>query len=84
MYNVETWLDGQGFGNKPIVVGEYNGYSAKTIAATGEAILAVPEVWMGLLFNSDVGAKGNILTGTQIQAYKNTKADHRALHNMPC
>ena len=62
----------------PSPSGEYNGYSAQTIAATGEAILSTPEVWFGLLFNSDVGAKGNVLEGEQITAYQQTKADKRA------
>jgi hypothetical protein len=76
--NLEAWMDKQGYPDKPIAVGEYNGYSAQTIAATGEALLSTPEVWFGLLFNSDVGAKGNVLEGEQITAYQQTKADKRA------
>jgi hypothetical protein len=84
VHNVETWLDGQGFGDKPIVIGEYNGYSAETIAAAGEAILATPEVWIGMIYNSAHGGKGNVLDGAELEAYKSTKADDRALHDPPC
>ena len=37
----------------PLGVGEYNGYSAETIAAAGEALLSTPNVWFGCVWNSD-------------------------------
>lgn len=82
--NLETWMDGQGFGDKPLGIGEYNGYTASSIAAAGEAILATPEVWFGLVFNSANGGKGNVLHDDQITAYQNTKADVRASHTPAC
>jgi hypothetical protein len=76
--NLEEWMDKQGHPDKPIAIGEYNGYSPKALAEAGEAILSTPEVWFGLVFNSDHGAKGNVLDGEEITAFKETKADERA------
>ena len=39
----------------PLGVGEYNGYSAQTIAAAGEALLSTPNVWFGCVWNSTGG-----------------------------
>ena len=50
-------MDDQGFPDKPLGLGEYNGHTAQTIAATGQAILSTPEVWFGLAWNSDTGRK---------------------------
>ena len=38
-------------------VGEYNGYSAKSIADAGERLLSTPDVWFGCMWNS-TGGKG--------------------------
>ena len=81
---LETWLDQQGFGDKPILFGEYNAYTAAEVAQMGEPALSTPEVWAALVFNSDVGAKGEPLTGARLDAYKATKADARALHDPTC
>ena len=42
----------------PIGVGEYNGYSATTIAAAGEALLGTPNVWFGILWNAAAEVDG--------------------------
>ena len=39
----------------PMGIGEYNGYSAETIAAAGEAILGTPNVWFGCMWNATEG-----------------------------
>ena len=42
-------------------VGEYNGYSAETIAGAGEALMSTPNVWFGCMWNA-TGDKGWELT----------------------
>jgi hypothetical protein len=77
-----TWLDNHGQPNKPIGLGEYNGFSAAAIQQAGEAILSTPEVWFGLAWNS-TGDSYSPLTGDRLTAYQATKADSRALHLSP-
>ena len=78
-----NWLDQQGHPNKPIGLGEYNGFTAAAIKAAGEAILSTPEVWFGLAWNSE-GDSYAPLTGDRITAFKATKADARALRDSGC
>ena len=63
-----TWMDGQGFPDKPIGLGEYNGHTAEAVAAAGEAILSTPEVWFGLVWNST--ERFSPLTGTRLTEFK--------------
>jgi hypothetical protein len=76
---LENWMDSVGHPNKPLGVGEYNGFSAKAIADAGEVLLSTPEVWFGLAWNSQGGSYAP-LTGDRITAFQKTKADARALH----
>ena len=69
-------MKSRGF-NHPLGVGEYNGYSAKTIADAGEALLSTPNVWFGCVWNS-TGSKGWTLEGDRLQAFKRTLADKRS------
>ena len=71
------WMDDQGYPNKPIGLGEYNGHTAKAIAAAGEAILSTPEAWFGLAWNSDTDTYSP-LTGDRLTEFQKTKADARA------
>lgn len=61
----------------PIGVGEYNGYSAETIAAAGAALLGTPNVWFGCMWNSTEG-KGWTLEGERLQAFRQTLVTARA------
>jgi hypothetical protein len=61
----------------PMGVGEYNGYSAKSIADAGEALMSTPNVWFGCMWNSTEG-KGYALTGDRLAAFKATLADPRS------
>lgn len=65
-----------GIPGKPLGVGEYNGYSAATIAAAGDAILATQQVWFGCMWNATTG-KGYVLEGARLDAFKKTLADTR-------
>jgi hypothetical protein len=80
---LETWLDRVGQPDKPIGLGEYNGFTAAAITAAGEAILSTPEVWFGLAWNSTGGAYAP-LVGDRLSAYRATKADSRAQRDAGC
>jgi hypothetical protein len=57
-------------------VGEYNGYSAQTIAEMGDVLLSTPNVWFGCMWNSS-GGKGVPLSGDRLTAFRQTLADPR-------
>lgn len=76
VYALAKYLSGRGF-SLPMGVGEYNGYSAKSIADAGEALLSTPNVWFGCMWNS-TGGKGWELTGDRLKAFQNTLADPRS------
>ena len=63
----------------PIAIGEYNGYSAATIKAAGDAILHTKQVWFGCMWNSTIG-KGYTLTGDRLGAFKGTLAEARTMN----
>jgi len=71
-----AYVDGRGY-TKPLGVGEYNGYSATTIADAGEALLSTPNVWFGCVWNSD-GDRATELTGDRLTAFQKTLADPRS------
>jgi hypothetical protein len=62
--------------NLPLGVGEYNGLSAATITAAGDALLSTPKVWFGCIWNND-GPTGSVLTGDRLTAFQKTLADPR-------
>jgi hypothetical protein len=66
----------------PLAVGEYNGYSAKSIADAGEALLSTKNVWFGCVWNS-TGGKGYVLEGDRLRAFQRTLADPRAAEPTP-
>ena len=41
----------------PMGVGEYNGFTAETITAAGEALLGTPNVWFGCMWNANGDAR---------------------------
>ena len=61
----------------PIGVGEYNGYSAETIAAAGAALLGTSNIWFGCMWNATHG-KGHTLEGERLTAFRQTLATSRA------
>lgn len=61
----------------PLAVGEYNGYSAKSIADAGEALLSTENVWFGCVWNS-TGGKGYPLSGDRLESFQKTLADPRS------
>ncbi|MCW2797919.1 hypothetical protein [Nocardioides sp.] len=72
-----SFLKSRGHGSLPIAVGEYNGYSAATIAGAGDALLSTPNVWFGCVWNS-TGGKGVTLSGDRLAAFQQTLADPRS------
>lgn len=73
---VSTYLGSRGI-DLPLGVGEYNGFSAETIADAGEALLSTPDVWFGCLWNS-TGGQGWALSGDRLAAFRATLADARS------
>lgn len=76
---VVKFLTDRGKPNMPIVIGEYNGFTAEAIASAGEKFLAAPTLWIASVFNSDVGNLGFPLAGDRLTAFKKIKADPRVL-----
>ncbi len=74
---LSAYLATRGHPTMPIGVGEYNGYSAATIAAAGTAILETPHVWFGCLWNS-TESKGHVLEGERLAAFQQTLVAARA------
>ena len=71
-------LADRGVPDKPIVIGEYNGWTAAAVAESGEVFLSTPSLWVACVFNSDVGNKGRILEGDRLIAFQQTLADPRS------
>ena len=76
IYALRSYLSSRGY-NHPIGVGEYNGFSAATIAAAGEALLGTPDVWFGILWNAAADVDW-VLDGDRLAAFQQTLADGRA------
>ncbi|UFN46311.1 hypothetical protein [Nocardioides okcheonensis] len=68
-----TFLTQRGFATMPLGIGEYNGYSARTITDAGNALLTTSGVWFGCLWNS-TGGKGVALSGDRLTAFRGTVA----------
>ena len=73
-----NWMDSVGQPNKPLGVGEYNGFTAAAVTAAGDAILSTPEVWFAVVWNSTAGNHVP-LEGDRVTAFQRTKTDPRAL-----
>lgn len=76
---LHQFMKDNGIPNKPVVIGEYNGYSYETIKEAGDAILDLPNTWIGCMWNSTIG-KGHTLTGDRLTAFKETLADPRVVN----
>jgi hypothetical protein len=74
---LKTWMADRGRSSMPVLIGEYNGWTAAHISEMGTAMLGLPQFWTGLVFNSDNGNKGLVLSGDRLTAFKATKADSR-------
>lgn len=74
---LRAYLAARGHADVPIGVGEYNGYSAATIAAAGAALLDTPNVWFGCMWNATAG-KGYALEGDRLEAFRATLATVQA------
>lgn len=76
IYTLSEYVQSRGF-DLPLGVGEYNGYTAKSIADAGEALLSTPNVWFGCVWNA-TGGIGYALEGDRLAAFKATLADPRS------
>ncbi|KRF06403.1 hypothetical protein ASG88_19810, partial [Nocardioides sp. Soil777] len=70
---LSSYLRSRGY-DLPLGVGEYNGFSAETIAAAGEALLTTPNVWFGCMWNEN-GEFARELSGERLEAFRATVAD---------
>jgi hypothetical protein len=61
----------------PLGVGEYNGLSASTITAAGNALFTTPNVWFGCVWNQNLDFV-QVLTGDRLTAFRQTLADPRS------
>lgn len=69
-------------GSKPLLIGEYNGFSGESLAESGEIFLSTPTLWVVCFWNSQAeGDKGTpLVPGTErMEAFQATKADARVL-----
>lgn len=70
-------LADRGHPDKPIVIGEYNGWEADAIEESGETWLSTPSLYAALMFNSSTGGKGKVLSGDRLTAFQKTLRDPR-------
>ena len=75
IYALSNYVMTRGF-SLPLGVGEYNGYSAGSIARAGEALLSTPNVWFGCVWNA-IGDVDWELSGDRLAAFKQTLSDPR-------
>lgn len=62
----------------PVVVGEYNGWTAEAIAESGRIFLDCPNVKVACMWNSGPTGLGIPLEGDRLTAFKGTLRDPRA------
>jgi hypothetical protein len=74
---LSKFMQSRGYGSMPLGIGEYNGWSAQSIADVGDALLTTPNMWFGCVWNSTGGA-GLVLTGDRLNAFRETLADPRS------
>lgn len=75
---LERWMSSVGHPDKPLGLGEYNGFTADAVAGAGEVILSTPDLWFAAVWNSTAGNHVP-LEGDRITAFQQTKSDPRAL-----
>jgi hypothetical protein len=59
----------------PFVIGEYNTNENTTAQAVSNVILNNDRIAIACVFNSNVGSKGIVLSGSMLTTYKNLKAN---------
>jgi hypothetical protein len=79
---LSAYLNSRGHGDLPIGVGEYNGFSAQSITAAGDAMFRTPNVWFGCMWNA-TGGRGWQLSGDRLEAFRGTLADPRCAPPLP-
>ncbi|WP_182523407.1 hypothetical protein [Nocardioides dongkuii] len=67
---LRSYLRSRGHGSLPIGIGEYNGYSGRTISDAGDALFTTPNVWFGCVWNSGDW----VLSGNRLAAFRRTLA----------
>jgi hypothetical protein len=75
--DMAAFVKSRGHEDMPLGVGEYNGLSAATIAAAGEALLSTPNVWFGCLWNDNLDF-ATVVSGDRLTAFQQTLTDPRS------
>lgn len=70
-------LSDAGRPDMPVVIGEYNGFTAAAIEESGRLFLECPNVKAALVWNSGPTGLGTPLDGDRLAAFRATKADPR-------
>lgn len=83
---MEQWAADQGHPNMPLMIGEYNAQTAQDLTDAGNAMLASPNMWVFMIWNSTGTGNANAtpLEGDRLAAFQATKADQRVLHEDGC
>ena len=76
VYALSQYVKARGY-DHPLGVGEYNGFTATSLTSTGEALLSVPNVWFGCVWNSN-GERDYVLSGDRLTAFQRTLQDPRS------
>lgn len=72
-----SFLSSVGQPSKPILIGEYNGFTADAIGRSGDVFLNTPTLWVFCVWNSGPTGLGTPLEGTRLASFRATKADAR-------
>lgn len=81
---LDTWLNDQGKPDMPILVGEYNGWTAESIDYGGDQLRFTDNLWIGLVWNSGPTGLGKPLEGARLTEYIEDKAAPEVKHEEGC
>ena len=70
---INSKIAAHGGANLPQVLGEFNAYEASTLTAVQNTIMGNDSILIACLFNSDVGSKGIVLTGSMLTTFQSFK-----------
>lgn len=77
MATINAKIAAHGGANLPQVIGEYNAYELDNLNAIQNTIAANDKIAIACVFNSDVGSKGLVLTGSMLSSFKAFKSSSK-------
>jgi hypothetical protein len=63
----------------PFLIGEFNAWENTTFTSCCNTVANNDRIAVACVFNSSVGDKGNVLTGSLLTTYKNLKANAKII-----